>query len=606
MLEPASATLPIPPVLQPLRIEVGSPNTPGYKSIDYVVWDDIPPLAVLTGLNGSGKTQLLELLALKLTGAQYPPGIDEIPLTVSGDTFGPDAIGYLPSHWEVGSVPPMDVATMLQAKSQLYESVKRQNILSDISRRATRARLERVLDIPDLDRVGVQQFSEKLPDDFSFMLSDMDVMSGLTHVFVAYRLRAAQELERGVSIDDIPQRIGPAPWDVANQIFQAAEFPYRVNSPMEGGLLDTYFLRLREPGKPYALHPHELSSGEKMLLALVMWLYNSQHHARFPKLLILDEPDAHLHPSMTRHFIRVIQEVLVERYGVRTILSTHSPSTVALAPEGSVFEMARTPPRIRRSPSKAQTVGLLTAGLVTVSPASRFVLVEDASDVSFFSTVRDILTDYGPSRDTKAIEPSPTIVFLPASTGTSKDKIGGGSTVVTSWVAKFDQAPLEGVFRGLIDRDAYNTPSDRVCVLSRYSIENYLLDPFVVFGELVDHNVAPWVQGVTVTPGEAHRLREMSETQLQAIVAVIASTVEPELVGLTPPERALKSVTFTNGKVVQYPAWMIDWRGHDLIPMYQRAFGGPGLISPPRLLKSLRRVRLIPQELAAIFTALQA
>jgi len=34
-----------------------------YGSISELEWRGIPPLAILTGINGSGKTQLLEILA---------------------------------------------------------------------------------------------------------------------------------------------------------------------------------------------------------------------------------------------------------------------------------------------------------------------------------------------------------------------------------------------------------------------------------------------------------------------------------------------------------------------------------------------------------------
>lgn len=97
----------------------------------------------------------------------------------------------------------------------------------------------------------------------------------------------------------------------------------------------------------------------------------------------MDEPDAHLHPSMTRQFIDILKGVLVDHYKVRVILTTHSPSNVALAPETSLFVMAREQPRIRRATSKAEAIGLLTSGLVIVSPGTRFVLVEDEDDVRF-------------------------------------------------------------------------------------------------------------------------------------------------------------------------------------------------------------------------------
>ncbi len=119
-------------------------------------------------------------------------------------------------------------------------------------------------------------------------------------------------------------------------------------------------------------------------MGLVVWLYSSQHHKRFPRLLLMDEPDAHLHPSMTRHFLSVVKDVLVDKYGVRTILTTHSPSTIALAPFDSIFEMSRGSERIVPSASKARTIGLLTSGLVTVSATTRYVLVEDETDVAFY------------------------------------------------------------------------------------------------------------------------------------------------------------------------------------------------------------------------------
>jgi hypothetical protein len=51
-------------------------------------------------------------------------------------------------------------------------------------------------------------------------------------VILAYRLRVAEELERDTPKADILSKIGPRPWDVLNETFQAAEFPYRVVSPM--------------------------------------------------------------------------------------------------------------------------------------------------------------------------------------------------------------------------------------------------------------------------------------------------------------------------------------------------------------------------------------
>src|ERR1041385_9510689 len=88
--------------LPAIRIEVGNDNSQPYKSIGHIVWDNVPPLAVLTGLNGSGKSQFLEVLAYGLTYPsariplpQHRAEIAKAPVTLSGDTITPDEIGYL-------------------------------------------------------------------------------------------------------------------------------------------------------------------------------------------------------------------------------------------------------------------------------------------------------------------------------------------------------------------------------------------------------------------------------------------------------------------------------------------------------------------------------
>ena len=603
---PISTSSPAPKAVATLiRIEINSQPGRRYKSIDNLVWDDVPGLAVITGLNGAGKTQLLEILAFKLTETRHPEqgALDGIDVKITGDAFGPESVAYLPSRWEMTPAVHLGISQMQQAKGQLWNEVRQQQTTTDIRTKSRIARIQKIVGNNGQDQ---HTFSQSLPDDYAFMLDDSDVVAGLAHVLVAYRLRFAEELERNFSRDEIAAKLGPAPWDVINEAFQVADFPYRVVSPTGTAIAGTYKLELENHLNRHRIQPGDLSSGEKMLLVLVLWLYKSQHQGSFPRLFLLDEPDAHLHPSLTRQFLSVIKEVLVERHGVRVILTTHSPSTVALAPPGSVFEMSRSQPRIQPSKSSAATVGLLTAGFVVVSAGSRLVLVEDESDVSFYECIRDVLSDYGPSRDPRAIKPVPSVVFLPASRGTGAAKVGGGSTVVTQWVDKFDQPPLNEIVRGVIDHDGSNAPTNRTRVLGRHSIENYLLDPFVVFCLLSSAGRAPAVAGLPISIGDEHLIRELPEETLVTLITAVRGCVEPLLANPSPADTLKKTVSFTNGKNVDYPAWMLDRRGHDLLPAFQAAFGGPGVVNPPRLEQAVRRLRLIPVELADIFDALQA
>ena len=97
----------------------------------------------------------------------------------------------------------------------------------------------------------------------------------------------------------------------------------------------------------------------------------------------------------------------------------------------------------------------------------------------------------------------------------------------------------------------------------------------------------------------------MSSSALQSIVDYVAQQVEPALGALSGTETTASVVKFTSGIEVMYPAWMLTKRGHDLLPIYQKVFGQT-VITPPKLEKSFRRVRLIPIELAEIMSGLQA
>ena len=319
--------------------------------------------------------------------------------------------------------------------------------------------------------------------------------------------------------------------------------------------------------------------------------------------MLLDEPDAHLHPSMTQQFMDVVQQVLVERYKVRVVMTTHSPSTVALAPEGSIFQMERSNPVITRVASKSDAVGLLTAGLVTVSATTKYALVEDTDDVNFYGVVRDILMDRGPSKDDMALALSPSVVFMSASAGSGHTKISGGKGAVSKWVRKLNDPPFDQVIRGIIDQDSGNVAEPRIFVLNRYSIENYLLDPFVVFCLLSESNRAPIS---LFSSGSEHLIRTLDNTQLQSIMVAIRSSVEPQMPNLKPAELVELPTPFTNGREAKYPLWMLSRRGHDLLPIYQKVFGGgANFVSPPRLMSAMKRGRLLPKDLATLLHQVQ-
>lgn len=579
-----------------------------YKSITSLVWDQIPGLAILTGKNGSGKTQLLEALAYHFSGAVSDTGKPiGVKVETMGDAYADDEIAYVPSEGHFSGGLPASFAAITESKSFIAEisrysenGIQGGSIVSAIQANRIRNQFKHI----NLRSLTIEELQKVIPDDF--LLDNIDVTNGLSRLFMAYRLRALEASERGTpgqTSDGKP--LGPVPWEVVNHSLNVAGFPYEVISPQFTPLLETYVIRLKDKTTGNLIAPIDLSSGEKVLLQLVLWLFTAGTNPDvFPRLLLLDEPDAHLHPSMTTQFLDVISEVLVGQYGVRVIMTSHSPSTVALAPDGAVFQLERGSSRITPISSRAEITSLLTAGLVTVSRTTKYCFVEDDRDVEFYNAVWDILTDFGPSRDQRALQASPTIAFIAVSVGKGSEKVGGGSSIVTKWVDKLDGDPLDRAFFGIIDRDDHNQPSKRVSVLGRYSIENYLLDPINLYALLLENNAAPHIPGLKVSLGDEHQLRTMSAPIMQKIVNAICK--EMEVADPSLETTHTKSVTYTMGNKVEVPAWVIDHRGHDLLQVGQNAFGGNKAINPPKLIKTLRRARIIPEELAIMLKHIQS
>ncbi len=158
----------------------------------------------------------------------------------------------------------------------------------------------------------------------------------------------------------------PIPLEVFNEILERAHFKYKAEyaeSNSEEVILPVKLVD-RKSGK--VVHFESLSSGETTIMALIFALYRSTNGGHFPQVILFDEPDAHLHPSLTQIFLDVIIDVLVKQHGVKVILTTHSPSTVALSPDDAIYCMDRDLGRPIKADRKA-AVNILSNGLASIT-----------------------------------------------------------------------------------------------------------------------------------------------------------------------------------------------------------------------------------------------
>lgn len=363
---------------------------------------------------------------------------------------------------------------------------------------------------------------------------------------------------------------GEPPWDFVNRILAESNLDFRVDRPPmhDSG---AYEPRLKKVSRDVEMRFQDLSSGEKVLMSFALCMYNSQESRQakaFPKLLLLDEIDAPLHPSMTVSLLRTIQNVLVRDKQIAVILTTHSPSTVALAPEDSLYAMNAEGPRVEKV-SKGRALSLLTIGVPTLSVSftgRRQVFVESRTDAMLFDLM------YQQYRRHLNSERSLEFVEVGRNNDSGVEQNSGCDQVVRL-VNDLVSKGNESIF-GLIDWDGRNQPTPRIHVLChglRDGLETALLDPLLVVAALARANMASARSTGLLTDQETYQtLQNWDASRWQAAVDKLQAMVLEGQPGAAEP---VKSVQYFSGLVLnirQNYLWMDD---HKLETMITSKFG---------------------------------
>lgn len=82
---------------------------------------------------------------------------------------------------------------------------------------------------------------------------------------------------------------------------------------------------------------NRLSSGHKIVLLTITRLIETLQEK---SLVLIDEPEAHLHPPLLSAFVRALSELLISANGV-AIIATHSPVILQEVPKSSVWKLRR-------------------------------------------------------------------------------------------------------------------------------------------------------------------------------------------------------------------------------------------------------------------------
>lgn len=124
-------------------------------------------------------------------------------------------------------------------------------------------------------------------------------------------------------------------------------------------------IQLFNKEKGYQTNFTQLSSGEKTLIALSLLIHKS-HKKLVPRILLLDEIDSALHPSMIIRLLSVIQKIFVDKKKLKIIMATHSVTSIALANENSIYVIDNSNEVLIKKQKKETAIELLSEGFMTL------------------------------------------------------------------------------------------------------------------------------------------------------------------------------------------------------------------------------------------------
>lgn len=304
---------------------------------------------ILSGANGSGKTQLLEIIRGKDPNDHNRYGLSTIQ--IDGETIPQTEISYRSFRDNINIPEIIQPTSRFQnANREQIWGVYNQNLLnpnedSNLSFKSTINKLRNIL----IEEFGTDKFNSKgithedimktkVLDDFVWVNDDL-FSNTIDKIFSEY-LQKEHTLrltcgDKGEKFDR--KQLGIPPWEELNTLFKRLQFHYRFKDDY---YMDNNTYEINENPTIYDIFDgitpdynsprnlSDLSDGEKSIISLVF--SSLLKNQRAPRILLLDEIDATLNPFLIEAFYTIINEYFIKK-GIQVIIATHSPVTIALA-----------------------------------------------------------------------------------------------------------------------------------------------------------------------------------------------------------------------------------------------------------------------------------
>lgn len=217
----------------------------------------------------------------------------------------------------------------------------------------------------------------------------------------------------------------------------------------------------------------DLSSGEKEVFFILSFFLR---HDVSNAVIVIDEPELHLHPELARLLVRTMQSI---KLGNQVWLATHNPEIIDEAGRDRVIYVSRNPETFNSTVIKGtdeiQGIRIMRdmfgfSGYIGI--AKRMVFLEGENSSADRKVFSNVFPTYGSN-----------LKFIPANSSENQSRINAAIMSILEMDLGWAQFYL------LRDRDyltqdfvnKYNEhASGRVYVLKRHEIENYLLDDALI------------------------------------------------------------------------------------------------------------------------------
>jgi ABC-type uncharacterized transport system ATPase component len=536
---------------------------------------ELPDFVVLTGINGAGKTHILTAIANNYLNVVDDVGVGlNLKKYVTSQTLAPNESTIVTREQINASIQnlwnPFSGTYLANKRNNPNYSLEH-NVFGVNTPQPKIIEKIRISANKDLDDLTADDFFTYYPIDDGLAQTDV-FYQNFSHLFKRYQDKLDDNRYRRYQNESLNDReitflsedrflvlFGEPPWDFVNKILTEAKLDYHINAPRNTNRDAPFELKLVNNFNGTEIQFGDLSSGEKVLMSLALALYNSNFDIEFPKVLLMDEPDASLHPSMSKQFLDVIEKIFVIEKKVKVIITTHSPSTVALAPEEAIFVVNKTGQRIEKS-TKDKALKILTSGVPSFSVSyenRRQVFVESPNDVTFYEKIYQKLSDY--------LVPEISLSFI--SSGESRTDKNGIKVSNCGQVINITHTLREtgnNLVWGIVDWDTENNSSDFIKVLgngNRYSIENYLFDPILLAALLRRQGILTR-EDLNLSNNENYTdFKHLEAHQLQFISEVITNKIAESV---KPTDSSRLTIKFLNNHEIEMPKWYLHFQGHAL------------------------------------------